>query len=88
VALNLVVGTFARSQSAVVATTMVCVLSVTGLVGLLSADLARFLPTGIFDFVTALGQGAPMHPETLVSWAVGTTLLVAVALVQFGRREL
>ena len=87
---GLAMGTFvvAWSQSAVVATTMVCVLSVTGLVGLLSADLARFLPTGIFDFVTALGQGAPMHPETLVSWAVGTTLLVAVALVQFGRREL
>jgi ABC-type transport system involved in multi-copper enzyme maturation permease subunit len=88
VALNLAVGTFARSQSAVVATTLVCVLSVTGLVGLLSADLARFLPTGIYDFVTAFGQGAPTHPEALVSWVVGTTLLVVVALVQFGRREI
>jgi ABC-type transport system involved in multi-copper enzyme maturation permease subunit len=88
VALNLTVGTFARSQSAVVATTLVCVLSVTGLVAMLSQDLQRFLPTGIFDFVTAFGQGAPTHPETLVAWTAGTALLLAVALIQFRRREI
>jgi ABC-type transport system involved in multi-copper enzyme maturation permease subunit len=88
VALNLSVSTFVRSQAAVVGTTLCTVLTVTGLAGLLSADLARFLPTGIYEYVTAYGRGDPTHPETLVAWALGTALLVVVAIVQFRRREI
>ncbi len=88
VALSLTVGTFVRSQAAVVGTTLCFVLTIQALVGLLSQDLARFLPSGIYEYVTAYGKGAPTHPETLVSWAMGTALLVVVALVQFRRREI
>ena len=88
VALNLAVSTFVRSQSAVVATTLCFVLTITALAGLLSQDLQRFLPSGIYEYVTAYGKGAPTHPETLVAWAGATALLVVVALVQFGRREI
>lgn len=88
VTLSLAVGTFVRSQAAVVGTTLCFVLSIQALVGLLSVDLARFLPSGIYEYVTAYGKGTPTHPETLVSWAMGTVLLVIVALLQFRRREI
>ena len=87
VALNIAVGTFVRSQAAVVGTTLCFVLSIQALVGMLSQDVARFLPSGIYDFVTAYGRGAPTHPESLISWAAGTSLLVLVALVQLQRSE-
>jgi ABC-type transport system involved in multi-copper enzyme maturation permease subunit len=88
VALNLAAGTFVRSQSAVVGTTLVCVLTVTALAAQLSQNLQRFLPTGIYDYVTAYGRGAETHPETLAAWVLGTGLLIVVALVQFRRREI
>ena len=88
VALNLAVGTFVRSQVAVVATTFCAVLTISPLVGLLSSDLQRFLPTGIYDYVTAFGRGNATNPETLVAWAVGSVLLLVAALVQFRRREI
>lgn len=88
VALNLAVSTFVRSQAAVVGTTLFFVLTITALAGLLSVDLQRFLPSGIYDYLTAFGKGAPTHPETLISWALGTAFLVAIALVQFRRREI
>jgi len=87
IALNLAVSTFVRSQAAVVGTTLCFVLTITAMAGLLSQDLQRFLPSGIYDFVTAYGKGAPTHPETLVAWVMGTALLMVVAVVQFGRRE-
>jgi ABC-type transport system involved in multi-copper enzyme maturation permease subunit len=88
VALNIAVGTFVKSQAVVVATTLCFVLSIQALVGLLSQDLSRFLPSGIYEFVTDFGKGAPVHLETLLAWLVGTVVLVIVALVRFGRSEI
>ncbi len=88
VALNLSVSAFVRSQIAVMGATLCTVLTIWPLMGLLSKDLQRFMPTSIYEFVTAYGKGEAAHPQTLVAWTVGTALLVIVALVQFRRREI
>jgi ABC-type transport system involved in multi-copper enzyme maturation permease subunit len=88
VTLNLAAGTFMRSQIAVVGTSFCTVITIWPLMQMLSKDLARFMPTSIADFFADYGKGAPTHPESLVSWAIATALLVIVAIVQFRRREI
>lgn len=88
VALQLAVGTFVRSQIAVVGASFCTVITIWPLLQTLSKDLARFMPTSVAEFFADFGNGVRTHPESLVSWAVVTTLLVIVALVGFRRREI
>ncbi len=88
IVLNLTVSMFVKGQMAVIGATLVSCLTIPPLATAISPDLSRWLPTDIFAFVTAYGEGSASHPETLAAWSLAMVGLVATALVRFGRREL
>lgn len=87
IALNFAVSMFVKGQIAVIGTTLVTCLTVTPIVGTVSRDFQRYLPTEIYTYVTDAATGAAFHPETLVAWAVSVVVLLAVAIVCFNRSE-
>ncbi len=88
IALNLAVSMFVKAQAAVIGATLVTTLTIATIVGTISKDLARFMPTEIFAYLAAYGEGSDTHLETLVAWAVAVVALLTVALVRFRTREL
>jgi ABC-2 type transport system permease protein len=87
-ALGLAAGVVLPGQPAVVAVGFMAYALVPALLGLFPIDLAPFLPTSILAWTAGLAGGQAVGWVTPVAWAVGTGLLVAVAIRQMRRAEL
>ena len=85
---GLAAGVVLPGQPAVVAVGFMAYALVPALLGLFPVDLAPFLPTSILAWTAGLAGGQAVGWVTPVAWAVGTGLLVVVAIRQMRRAEL
>jgi ABC-2 type transport system permease protein len=87
-ALGLAAGVVMPGQPAIAATGFLVFALVPALAGLIPLPIEPFLPTSILGWSAGLATGQAVGWVTPVAWAVGTGLLVAVAVRRMQRIEL
>jgi ABC-2 type transport system permease protein len=87
-AVGLAAGTVVPGQPAIVAVGLGVLFLVPVVAGLLPVDVMPYLPTSILDWTIGLAGGQAVSWATPIAWAIGTAVLVALAIRRMDRIEL
>jgi ABC-2 type transport system permease protein len=87
-AIGLAAGTVVPGQPAIVAIGLGILFLVPVVAGLLPINVMPYLPTSILDWTIGLAAGQDVGWATPIAWAIGTTVIVALAMRRMDSIEL
>ncbi len=87
-AVGLAAGTVVPGQPAIVAIGLGVLFLVPVVAGLLPVNVMPYLPTSILDWAVGLAGGQDVGWVTPIAWAIGTAVVIALAIRRMDRIEL